>query len=218
MKRRRAVSLVEVVMTLAVFGLVGTLATKSFLFLQHTQQSVRGRFEPRQQVRALMLCLQEAILSSMYIRQGFAGNCLGHTFDTPYLTGSPPRPEGNDLLVLAPSETANSFKATAIFCRPRQPQDERNPGAFEVVVHSIPSTPVGVGEAALVPGLLTGGAARVFDCYVAPDAVTPSRPAFLFRMEPGGLGVQLRLSIRYTASDGTLSRDAYGCGFSLRNY
>jgi len=211
-------SLIEAILSLAVFGLVSTLATQSFLFLQHTQQSVRGRFEPRQQVRALMLCLQESILSSMYIRQGFTGNCLGHTFDTPYLTGSPPRPQGHDLLVLAPSQVVNSFKATAIFCRPRQSPDPRNPDAYEVVVHSIPSTPPGVSEAALVPALLSGGTARVFDCYVAPDAVTAGRPAFLFRLEPSGLGVQLRLSMRYTSPDGTTTRDDYGCGFGVRNY
>ncbi|MEW6277897.1 MAG: hypothetical protein AB1758_04680, partial [Candidatus Eremiobacterota bacterium] len=196
---RRGASLVEVLVSMSLFLLIMLVAWATFEMLQRSQMSQDAKVEGRQNTRNLMARLQEEVSNASTYYMNYVGVFGGRAYDTSY---NPATGVMREVILAIPEaspagpqawQPGRNYRLVGIYTRGLNPPDRLNPGAREVVIHTIPGQPCSgaapfpnfPSDAPLVTSL-SGAASgqattKVFRCYLPADDPGNNRYFWLIR-------------------------------------
>lgn len=217
-RRDRGLSMVEVLVAASLFVVVMMLGAGAMHVVKRSRDHLKGRSEPRQQLRALLGHLQRDVRAACFIFDPHLTISFGPSYSHAF-AGAPPldpsAPSSHEV-ALAVAETASStprYTVLALFLQPDQAQPAF-PGSHHVVMGSVSHqngpTP---GSPADIPlGALPSSAAEVRTFATA----SPSG-GLRIRRTPTGDGLDFEFEIGHRSAGEKVITETYQTRLTLRN-
>ena len=219
--RRRAhagLSLVEVMVASSAFLVVMMIGAGALKVVKRTGDHLKGRGEPRQQLRVLLGHLQHEVRAACFVYDPHLtvnfGNGHQHEFE-----GGPeisPAPAKNEV-ILAMAETAETeppYTVMALFLQPDLPGKGAYEGSHRIVMASVPGqngpTPGSPADIPLASLPVGQAEVRTFGTASPSDGLR-------VQLSPSGDGLAFELVIGHRNEGGQLLFETYQTQLTLRN-
>lgn len=221
--RSRGVSLIEVLVASSTFVIVMMIGLGTLQVVKRAGDHLRGRSEPRQQLRTLLGHLQRNVRAACFVFEPSAtvsfGNGASHTFE-----GGPPfdpvdpdeakAPPANDL-IYALAETAATepqYTVQSLFLQPDG--DIAYPGSHRMVLASVGNL---VGSTPGTPADIPLGSLPASQAEVRTFATASPADGLRIRHTPTGDGLAFEFVIGHRNQGEKIQFETYQTHLTMRN-